>query len=275
MGPGQHNIQIIGYIVFAVSALGYLIFRGLVLLRTRELLMKAGISFIPQSSVASLQFRILTRSHKQEIMTLLQKTPVSYAIKTAHVPAHVETVKSLIHGDELKVELEVSGKGECFALIGLTARDLEECAYRHDYGSLLKQRAASYSSVASFTDSGSVSLSIPIGMETYGPITICLTGDNCVEFTVASASAQIHQFISIQPHPGLIHIVPIFSQNIDECMVCYDANSNTVVLDCRHCCMCTGCIRHLRDNRCIVCRQNFHQYLYLPRPGDATPRINF
>lgn len=60
-----------------------------------------------------------------------------------------------------------------------------------------------------------------------------------------------------------------------ECMICCDANVNTVLMDCCHASTCETCTNSLRDGKCPICRAIFSAKVLLPvkpRPTSCLPR---
>jgi len=49
-----------------------------------------------------------------------------------------------------------------------------------------------------------------------------------------------------------------------DCMICYDRPRSILLLPCRHCSVCSPCLRSLRDERCPLCRAVFSAYLIFP-----------
>lgn len=62
-------------------------------------------------------------------------------------------------------------------------------------------------------------------------------------------------------------------ENMRECVVCMSDTKDTVVLPCRHMCLCSQCAEQLRfqSNRCPICRQPFHALLQI-RIGEEPER---
>lgn len=50
----------------------------------------------------------------------------------------------------------------------------------------------------------------------------------------------------------------------DECVICLTDPKNTVLLPCRHLCVCAACFRHV--DKCPVCRSAFDNYVVLSGP---------
>jgi len=55
-----------------------------------------------------------------------------------------------------------------------------------------------------------------------------------------------------------------------DCLVCCDAARSEVLLPCRHCAVCTSCLRSLRDERCPLCRTIFTAHISLPGREEVT-----
>jgi len=45
-----------------------------------------------------------------------------------------------------------------------------------------------------------------------------------------------------------------------DCMICYDRPRSILLLPCRHCSVCSSCLRSLRDERCPLCRSTIERY---------------
>ncbi|CAN0535843.1 unnamed protein product, partial [Ectocarpus sp. 12 AP-2014] len=45
----------------------------------------------------------------------------------------------------------------------------------------------------------------------------------------------------------------------EECVICLTDPKNTLLLPCRHLCVCTECFRHV--DKCPVCRSAFDNYI--------------
>jgi len=54
-----------------------------------------------------------------------------------------------------------------------------------------------------------------------------------------------------------------------DCSVCLTDPKNTVLLPCRHLCVCQTCMRHL--DKCPVCRAPFSSYAVFERPDGSPP----
>lgn len=79
-------------------------------------------------------------------------------------------------------------------------------------------------------------------------------------------------------HPEVLHQVAIsegsahrllgiygFEDDEDaDCKICYDRPRSVLLLPCRHCAVCSSCLRSLRDERCPLCRATFSAYLLFP-----------
>ena len=50
-----------------------------------------------------------------------------------------------------------------------------------------------------------------------------------------------------------------------ECVVCYTNTKNTVVLPCRHMCLCIGCsqIVRMQTNKCPICRTQVSSFMQI------------
>merc|ERR1712232_142254 len=53
------------------------------------------------------------------------------------------------------------------------------------------------------------------------------------------------------------------------CQVCFESQKSVLLLPCRHCCICEGCLRSLPQERCPICRAVFTGFLLLPLPRET------
>ncbi|KAL7754125.1 hypothetical protein RI367_000105 [Sorochytrium milnesiophthora] len=62
--------------------------------------------------------------------------------------------------------------------------------------------------------------------------------------------------------------------NSRECIVCMSDAKDTIVLPCRHLCLCRECADQLRKNsqKCPICRQDFHSLLHIKLPISGANR---
>ena len=54
-------------------------------------------------------------------------------------------------------------------------------------------------------------------------------------------------------------------ENQRECVICFTAVKDTVVLPCRHLCLCQGCsqIVRMQNNACPICRTRIESFLHI------------
>ena len=50
-----------------------------------------------------------------------------------------------------------------------------------------------------------------------------------------------------------------------ECVICFEVVKDTVVLPCRHLCLCQGCtqIVRMQNNTCPICRTRIESFLHI------------
>ncbi len=118
------------------------------------------------------------------------------------------------------------------------------------------------------------------GDEIVGGIIVVITDESSsvMEMTCARFSSSVRsnpiieltQIVSTDIRfPGestsaIVRVQGIFMGGHEECMVCYERRRNTIIIPCRHCSVCTMCLRELREPRCVVCRQYYQTYLFIP-----------
>ena len=56
-----------------------------------------------------------------------------------------------------------------------------------------------------------------------------------------------------------------------ECIACLTDPRDTILLPCRHLCVCASCFDHLTLDRCPVCRAAFFSYLRIDANANAMP----
>ena len=63
----------------------------------------------------------------------------------------------------------------------------------------------------------------------------------------------------------------LVNESQKECVVCYEANKDTVVLPCRHMCLCINCsqIVRMQTNKCPICRTTVSSFLHIKYDVDA------
>ena len=263
--PGIHNIACIGWTAMALLCCAIVAIRLAHAILIWRSLAKSNIAFIPKGGGGIRSLPWLIPKHQEEAILLLQAKPDSYIIPVKIVPGHVDMVREVSPNT---VDVDVIGSGSCTVIVGLKHEALKYVSTLRNIDSL-ESLATYISSSQSFESSGRLSFSVPpsgsSGDERHSLVVFLRTLSNVeISFVTQSQANLVFQFL-IPFEDEVISIRSIYSQNVDECMVCYDAQSNVVILDCRHCCICTECMRRLRDSRCIVCRHRFNKYLYLPR----------
>jgi hypothetical protein len=289
---GIHNLQVIIWTtiwLLFVNILGIRLVQAITARKT-VLCSRRGIAYIPKASAELSCFDSLLLRHKEELILGLQQGPRSHRIESRSVTGHVDAVRF----SPASVEVDVIGSGECVVLFGVSSGNLDTYIradplvtgnptsvplISSDRISQLRSRCVEYTAPLSFNRNTKLIFPLPPDFEETTdqlPYVILTDIHGFTELTIfqsRSITASV-QILTSKSQPGAVHALPIYSQNVDECMVCYDMKSNTVILNCRHCCICTNCIPRLRDNRCIVCRRKFTQYLFLPREGESVERVN-
>jgi hypothetical protein len=265
---GLHNITCKGWCAFALLVSVILLMKLVHAVIVWRSLSRTGIAFLPKASRGIRQLPWLEPAHKEEVVKLLQAPSKNFIIPMKFVPGHVELVKEF---PAARIEVEVIGSGSCTVLFGLKHEALKNVSILRNLASLAAL-SQNISETKTFEKRQRLTFSIPettratIDESGRHPVVVFLRSLSTVEvtFLTNTAANMVYQFLLPADNEAL-SIVPIFSQNVDECMVCYDLKSNVVILDCRHCCICTDCMQRLRDCRCIVCRHRFNKFLYLPR----------
>ena len=54
-----------------------------------------------------------------------------------------------------------------------------------------------------------------------------------------------------------------------DCMICYDAKKNVILLPCMHCGVCSRCMKLLRDSSCPLCRAPFYAHVRIEVEEDG------
>eukprot|EP01069_Polyplicarium_translucidae_P003600 Polyplicarium_translucidae@DN2361_c0_g1_i10.p1 len=57
-----------------------------------------------------------------------------------------------------------------------------------------------------------------------------------------------------------------------ECVICCSRRKNVVFLPCRHCSICVGCLKALRQDRCPMCRTAYEGHLVMPFVASQGPQ---
>lgn len=288
---GIHNLEIflaLGLLICACALVTWRLYSAFITFAALHQT-KCAISYIPKSSVQSVELTNLEKKHKDEWIQLLQTNPRSYMIPRAQITGHTENMKlTNIREYSTEIELEVIGSGTCTLFVGVPKARLDSLIVpaqstsagtlpllSHDCMAQLRQQSLFTSESVRFDQCTKLSISIDsraFRNACEDPLRISLVAvvgtQSHNEVTTVSCRAEgqflvsgIHQFLLSHISAECIEIFPVFVQNMEECMICYDSRSNTVILDCRHCCMCSTCIGRLNEPRCIVCRANFSQYL--------------
>ena len=293
--PGIHNLEIflaLGLLFCACAIVVYRVYSCFLTLAAIKQGTSA-ISYIPKSSVQAVELNDIEKKHREEWIQMMQTNPRSYMIHRYHVTGHAENVKlvTLAEAGSTELEVEVQGSGICTIFVGVPSAKIDSLISPVQGGSegtlpllsqdrlaQLRQQSLFASDAVRFTQSGKLTFSLESASFCNAfedrlriPFLALLVSQSHVELTACVSRStrflpsDMHQFLLSHTSADCLRILPVFVQNMEECMICYDLKSDTVILDCRHCCMCSQCIGRLNETRCIVCRQHFTEYLNLPR----------
>mmetsp|Transcript_34533 Transcript_34533/g.63968 ORF Transcript_34533/g.63968 Transcript_34533/m.63968 type:complete len:145 (-) Transcript_34533:149-583(-) len=73
-----------------------------------------------------------------------------------------------------------------------------------------------------------------------------------------------HQIIGIDDQ--LLHVQDIFGKEEDgECLVCMTDPKDTILLPCRHMCLCRDCLLKMVTAKCPICRTTIDQHISFTR----------
>ena len=70
--------------------------------------------------------------------------------------------------------------------------------------------------------------------------------------------------IMLETPDGLTHLAEVFGLDgwtEEKCVACLEEERDTILLPCRHLCICSQCFELLTLDRCPVCRREFTNYL--------------
>eukprot|EP01066_Platyproteum_vivax_P003450 Platyproteum_vivax@DN14373_c0_g1_i1.p1 len=59
--------------------------------------------------------------------------------------------------------------------------------------------------------------------------------------------------------------------NDRDCLICMASPKDTMLLPCRHCCLCYNCLRNLTREKCPICRSNFSAFVTFPMKPTTHP----
>ena len=288
MTSGEHNAETLAYCATYIALLVTVVvrlYRSVTVGWSLAVKSNYGISYIPpKSSVQLADFNGITFRHQEELILLVQEAPENYRLEKRMVNGHLDGFKCVVDGSNVRVELEAVGNGTCTVLLNPPVDGIDTLIFPIDSGLTTRLKSVSQAatkSAAYTADTANLVFTLPrshsgrmtmfmVVIESQGHLELtCIHGHSQRGGPMQIASSQ--QFLCAQDGQEAIHVLPTYSQNVSECMVCYDGKSNIVVLPCRHCSVCDRCVSQLREPRCIVCRQQFTQYLVLPRgPLEAT-----
>ena len=297
VNPGIHNLQIffaLGVFLSAIIAISWRLYVGIVTVTSLHAGTTA-ISHIPKSSVQAPSLNQLEKKHREEWIQLLQRNPQTYMIYRSQVTGHIETIKlTSVTESVTDFEVEVIGSGVCTLFVGVPRAKIdfllspvETCGSEgmlpllsQDRIARMRQQSLLTSDSLRFSESNRLCFSVDSAVFRAAcddshrvPLVAVLVSKSHIELTVSMCrstqltASGIHQYLLSHTSPECIRVSPVYVQNVEECMICYDLRSDTVILDCRHCCMCSTCIARLNEARCIVCRQNFSKYLSIRPRG--------
>lgn len=271
---GEHNAACILWCITVTIVAVSLAMKIIYAVIMKKTALTKGMAYVPSGALGIKSLLWITPRHREEFILLTQSTPRPYALPLRFVPGHVEQVKE-VSGSH--VDVEVTGSGECAVLWGVSKECLKEKQTTLARFDALKQYAMVTSELIQFESSKQLRFSMTHARDEFFdhekiPLIVYLISDATIEITTVSRyvreSSDVCAYSQILiSESESMSIIPIFSQNVDECMVCYDARSNVIILDCRHCCICYTCLQRLRNSRCIVCRHRFNKFLFLPPSG--------
>ncbi|KAF4706759.1 hypothetical protein FOZ63_012719 [Perkinsus olseni] len=117
-------------------------------------------------------------------------------------------------------------------------------------------------------DSGaSVDLVIPPVAGDVFPLMLLLADPTRAGWVLALCANQTVLGELVVTDDGALHCLTLFGLRPEDdktCMICYDNVRSVALLPCGHCCLCYRCARHLRDQKCPMCRTVFDAYVTIP-----------
>ncbi|KAF4668112.1 hypothetical protein FOL47_003176 [Perkinsus chesapeaki] len=117
-------------------------------------------------------------------------------------------------------------------------------------------------------DSGtSVDLIIPPVADDVFPLMLLLSDPSRPGWVLALCANQTVLGELVVTDDGALHCLTLFGLRPEDdstCMICYDNVRSVALLPCGHCCLCYRCARHLRDQKCPMCRTVFDAYVTIP-----------
>jgi hypothetical protein len=294
---GHERFQVVVFLAIFGSIIAFSAYRIIYYLATIRLLEKGyrGISYLPRTSAIVRDLDTWPQARQEEFLVIFQKAPTPHRVDMFEIGGHCDLIKwvSSAATNFIGIEVEVIGSGTCQVFLGVSrdcfvmggaAQDRANIPTELPLLNTEQIRGKYCSDRADFTQSEM--LSFPLSSDCLEnlrfdnaeiPIVVVTRSGDYVEYTAAfptslgGAITNVYQFL--RPTRSFADTAPSSSISIQgiytsieqiECMVCYDKPSNTIVLPCRHCCVCTSCIRQLREPKCVVCRRHFNKFLFLP-----------
>jgi hypothetical protein len=275
---GQCRFEIATLLAIAAAVFSYTAYRIVYYLAAIRLLEKGyrGISYMPRTSAMLGELSAWPQARQDEFVVMFQKAPIPHRVDVLDVKGHCEAIKWAPEG----LEIEVVGSGDCQIFFGVDVDSLE--CQRPSFAEESTTSIPLLVSADTIRSQNSSEI-VPFSSETRNihfpfndefdsgsriPILIVIR-NALVEYTAAFPTdrstpiSNVYQFI--RSSSAVVSIKGVYTSiGQVECMVCYDKPSNTIVLPCRHCCVCTNCIRQLREPKCVVCRRHFNKFLFLP-----------
>ena len=288
---GIQTTQVFFFMASIFAFLFFLLWRLIAIYRSHTLLTIGyrGISYMPKTSLESLEIWGLIPKHQDEFVRLLQKAPQPYLTQLVEVPCHADVLKFDIkpNGD-LTVEVHLvpgSVGASCQLFVGVPFTAIETFVDTQQVDDL-RRTSITYSG-ATLSEVAHFSLSLTelsleyrqqVDQLSMVPLLVLVSNGTHTELTLGFTQSlaqgapvsRTEQLVLSRGSREFIHLKGVFTglgsnQDGDDCFVCYDQKSNTVLIPCRHSCICTRCIRQLREPKCIVCRHHFSEYLFLRR----------
>jgi len=284
ISAGNQRFEVATFVLVVSVIFFYTSYRIIYSLATIRMIEKGkrGISYLPRLSLCISELETYPLPRQEEFVVQFQKAPQPYRTEQHVIPVHCDLIKWA--GSDLDIEAIGAGTCQIFfrvkrdAFVSLLEDGSTADAVHGTELPLLNRNippSIHQSEIQSFENS-QMKFSIQTGifdtinLECEIPIVVALMVNGQVaEYTCAFPSAigsvmgSIFQFLPRSG--GVLEVKSIYTSiGQEECMVCYDRHANTVVIPCRHCCVCTNCIRQLREPKCVVCRKIFDRFIFLP-----------
>jgi len=220
------------------------------------------VSYVPKANIvlATTSRRDIGDNKINEFVRLCLLEPVSHCISLITVKGHCEDIRLNEPGDG--VDVDVIGNGRICLFWNLN--DVRTIMTRDNWGRL---------GIRPFTTRATIEFARTGEDFVRSVVAVIISEDETVmEITrkIFNSTAAVQTQYIIEDLPtadsaSVVNVQDIFTgMGQEECMVCYERRCNTIIVPCRHCSVCTTCMRQLREPRCVVCRHNYHTFLFLP-----------